>query len=58
MDQRHSISGVVLEEALLYIRDWTRFSEYANVSSTEKYTKRSSNKLLRLIYFSAEQTLW
>ena len=28
-----------------------------NVCSADKYTKRSSNKLLRLVYFFAEQAL-
>ena len=34
-----------------------RLYSSTNVCSVEKYTKRSSNTLLSLVYFSAEQTL-
>ena len=33
------------------------FGSHGNVCSEEEDTKRSSNTLLRLVYFSAEQTL-
>ena len=35
----------------------SKIQNHINVCSPEKYTKHSSNTLLRLVYFSAEQTL-
>ena len=47
-------------DAILALGFSTMFTfqlDNTNICSKEKYTKRSSNTLLRLVYFSVEQTL-
>ena len=43
-------------ETEVFTRDSLNWLD-SDVCSAEKYTKRSSNTLLGLVYFSAEQTL-
>ena len=44
-------------EQILHMYCQSLILKMINVCSTEKYTKRSSNTVLSLVYFSAEQTL-
>ena len=48
---------VIKSGLFLYVRTLLVLLSLSNVCSHEKYTKRSSVLLLRLVYFSAEQTL-
>ena len=57
MEENQILNSRTKPEPIINTTDHTKSTNRTNVRSEKKYSKRSSNKLLYLLYFFSERTL-